>query len=231
MTSHASTQSIGYILSQKDDKGNDHHIAYAGKNLSQSERNYSINELELLALVSGVIFFHNYLINNKFTVYTDHKALTWLKTIKHTNSRLIRWALRLQEYTFDIIHKPGKSNNAADALSRRHYSPEQNDSSLKQNHTNSTTTNNFNTKKLTEVVFTYDTLDPKDLSQPIHLIDTKDEILTESSKTCIADTIAKDQEECPYFKDLFRYLYDGSLPQNHGRANSVPYEASQYEIW
>lgn len=53
---------------------------------------------------------------------TDHNALVWLQTAKHTG-RLERWALKLQEFNFQIIHRPGKStcNCVADALSRREY--------------------------------------------------------------------------------------------------------------
>jgi len=84
-----------------------------------------------LALVSAVQYFHIYLINQKFVVYTDHKALSWLKTMKHTNSRLIRWALKLQAYNFEVIHRPGKRNQHCDALFRRDY-PTQKQSNIDQ---------------------------------------------------------------------------------------------------
>ena len=35
-----------------------------------------------------------------------------------TNSRLTRWALCLQQYSFEVEHKPGKLHANADALSR-----------------------------------------------------------------------------------------------------------------
>ena len=39
-------------------------------------------------------------------------------SVKDTTSRLARWSLTLQGYDFTIIHKPGKLNQDADALSR-----------------------------------------------------------------------------------------------------------------
>lgn len=45
-------------------------------------------------------------------------------TAKH-NGRLESWSLRLQEYNFEIIHRPGRSNVVANAHSRRQY--EEND--------------------------------------------------------------------------------------------------------
>lgn len=46
--------------------------------------------------------------------------MVWLKSAKHTG-RLERWALKLQEYDFDIVHRPGKNNYVPDALSRLPY--------------------------------------------------------------------------------------------------------------
>ncbi len=80
-----------------------------------------MTELELLALVKGISYFHVYLANSKFTVYTDHKALCWLKTIKNNSTRFMRWALQVQEYNFEVCHRSGSKNTHADALSRRKY--------------------------------------------------------------------------------------------------------------
>ena len=37
--------------------------------------------------------------------------------------RLARWALLIQQYDFEIIHRAAVSNGNADALSRRSYDP------------------------------------------------------------------------------------------------------------
>lgn len=39
--------------------------------------------------------------------------------VKDPGSRLVRWCLALEEYTYVIKYKPGKINNNADCLSRR----------------------------------------------------------------------------------------------------------------
>ena len=47
-------------------------------------------------------------------IRSDHKALQWLLH-NHTGlSRLGRWALSLQGYSFTVIHIAGTLNNAAD---------------------------------------------------------------------------------------------------------------------
>jgi len=38
--------------------------------------------------------------------------------VNHPGSRLILWRLRLEEYDYEIIHKVGRANTNADALSR-----------------------------------------------------------------------------------------------------------------
>ena len=39
--------------------------------------------------------------------------------VKDASGRLARWALLLQQYDFEIIHRPAKMHGNADSLSRR----------------------------------------------------------------------------------------------------------------
>ena len=96
-------------------------IGYWGRNFSAAEKNYSTSEREALAVVQGIKAFRPYLYGRHFTVHTDHHALKWLMSIKDPEGRLARWALSLQQYSFDIQHRSGKSHGNADGLSRRSY--------------------------------------------------------------------------------------------------------------
>ncbi|KAL0859582.1 hypothetical protein ABMA27_010718 [Loxostege sticticalis] len=117
LTTDASDVSIGAVLSQGT-VGTDRPIAYASRTLSQTEIKYSTIEKELLAIVWAVKYFRPYLYGRKFTIYSDHKPLTWLMSLKDPNSKLTRWRLRLEEYDYQIVYKKGKYNTNADALSR-----------------------------------------------------------------------------------------------------------------
>ena len=117
----ASQTAVGYILGQILD-GKEHVIAYGGRELSHAETRYSTTEREALAVVDGIKRYQPYLSGKKFYVHTDHGSLSWLMSVKDPTGRLARWALRLQQYDFEIIHRPGPTNGNADALSRRRYS-------------------------------------------------------------------------------------------------------------
>jgi hypothetical protein len=55
----------------------------------------------------------------RLKVITDHAALKWLITVKnHQCARLSRWVLKLAEYDFEILYRPGKKHVNADILSR-----------------------------------------------------------------------------------------------------------------
>ena len=77
----------------------------------------------MLTVVCAISEYKIYLTNQKVTIVTDNKALTWLKTIKHTNGRLARWSILLSSIDYDIKHRPGKTNQNSDSLSRRGYPP------------------------------------------------------------------------------------------------------------
>src|SRR5271169_753557 len=111
---------LGAILSQ-----NGQVVAYASRGLSKHERNSSVMELECLAVVWAIKHFWIYLLGSlfPFTIRTDHSALTSILKLKEPpNNRIARWVLRLQEYTFVILHRPGTSHGNADSLSRRPHS-------------------------------------------------------------------------------------------------------------
>ena len=59
---------------------------------------------ECLAAVFAMKQFHHYLLGRSFTLMTDHAPLQWLSTQK-IEGLLQRWALAMQEYTFDIVYR------------------------------------------------------------------------------------------------------------------------------
>jgi transposase InsO family protein len=117
VTTDASSTALGAVLSQGP-IGKDLPIAYASRTMNKHELNYSVTEKELLAIVFAVKCFRPYLFGNRFLIVTDHRPLTWLFNVKDPGSRLIRWRLKLEEFEYDVVYKPGRLNSNADALSR-----------------------------------------------------------------------------------------------------------------
>ena len=114
----ASERGVGAVLSQYDDDGMEHPIAYFSKKLLPREERYSTVEKECLAIKLGIQAFKVYLLGRQFEIQTDHRALVWLDRLNEHNARLTRWSLALQLYQFVVIHRPGRANGNADALSR-----------------------------------------------------------------------------------------------------------------
>jgi hypothetical protein len=113
----ASNVGIGAVLSQKID-GTERVIAYGSRALTKSERQYCVTRRELLAIVTFLKKFRPYLLGRHFQVRSDHGSLTWLRNFKEPEGQLARWLEQLQEFDFDIIHRPGCLHKNADALSR-----------------------------------------------------------------------------------------------------------------
>lgn len=105
------------VLSQKFDDG-ERVIQYFSKKFTPPQQNYSASERECLAVLLAVEKFRPYVEGVPFTVVTDHAALKWLMTLRDPKGRLARWALRLQAYQMNIVHKAGKHMEMPDALSR-----------------------------------------------------------------------------------------------------------------
>ena len=117
----SSLQGLGAVLSQQDETGKLHLIAYASQSLHPSERsmhNYSSAKLELLVLKWAVTEkFHDYLLGLKFHVYMDNSPLAYVRESKLGASQ-IQQLSELALFDFTIYYITGRSNRAADALSR-----------------------------------------------------------------------------------------------------------------
>ena len=118
--------SIGHIVD-----GIFHAVQHASRLLSDCEKRYSTTDKEGLCIVWAVEKFKRYLMGLPFTVYTDHRALSWLQSKEKLPPRLQRYALQLQGHDMTIKYRAGKRNQDADALSRHPVSnPEETEENL-----------------------------------------------------------------------------------------------------
>ena len=114
----ASIAGLGAVLSQRQEDGNTRPITYASRSLLKHERNYGITEMEGLGVVWAVRHFRPYLYGHFCEVYTDHEALRALLNTPQPSGKLARWGMAIQELNLKIMHRSGRKNGNADALSR-----------------------------------------------------------------------------------------------------------------
>ena len=106
------------ILSQPDDKGTLHPVAFYFKKHSPAECGYPIYDKELLAIVMA--FKHRRPLlegsTHPIQVITDHRNLLYFTTNRLLNYRQTEWWEFLSLFTFKITYRPGTLHGKADAL-------------------------------------------------------------------------------------------------------------------
>ena len=113
----ASSTGLGAVLLQEFEDSL-HPVCFASRKLLDREKRYSTIERECLAIVWAVHKFVRFLWGVRFILQTDHRPLTYLRTSNFKNSRIMRWALSLQEFSFEVLPVSGQANVFADLLSR-----------------------------------------------------------------------------------------------------------------
>ena len=234
LTTDASTVALSYILSQKQDNV-EHVIAYAGRALRGAELNYGITELEALAVVEGFRHFHTYLYGtNTTTVITDHAALVYIKNNTKIQGRVARWAILMQNYEYNVVHRKGKDNTNADALSRIDYPPDKQDNDttdpdLAPRHADVFATEAETRQPWTQYEFVYDSDDDVDECD-----DKCNELSGRLGPHCVLPINDVDivtlQQDCPEIGPFYKYHKSGILPDDVAMARRIAFTSDQYGL-
>ncbi|UYV70463.1 K02A2.6-like, partial [Cordylochernes scorpioides] len=94
---------LGLLCEQEDNRGRE---------------DVPLKQIRLMAIVWTLDRLRQFLVGIKFTVVTDCQALVYMNAKKTTNPQIARWYNLIQEYDFEIRHKPGEKMAHVDGMSR-----------------------------------------------------------------------------------------------------------------
>ena len=115
----ASKEGLGAVLSQKQEDGWFHPVAYGSQVLTMHEKNYHSTKLEFLALKWAIMeHFKEYLLYQPFLVKTDNNPLTYIMSTPNLDATGHHWVSALAKYDFQLEYQKRRDNAAADALSQ-----------------------------------------------------------------------------------------------------------------
>jgi hypothetical protein len=109
---------LGSILAQPGEGNMDHPIYFASRKLSQVECNYTTTKMEGFVMIYALQKFRNYFLGSHFKFFIDHYALKYLVNKPVLEGRICRWLLMFQEFSFEVIVKPGRCNVGPNNLSK-----------------------------------------------------------------------------------------------------------------
>ena len=234
LATDASRQAISYILMQYDNNNKLCPVGYGGRSLSKQEKNYTVTEIEMLAVLEGIKHFHTFLANRRFIVQTDHCSLKYIKSLRLATGRLSRWALFLMGYNFDVVYKKGKDNQVADAFSRREYTPTTEevpadesfeDYLLSMSEAAEERQVKEKPKKTWLVEFQHPEMNTE-TSQNISSLNDNEQTTFEADTLDIAPL----QRSCEDFKDMMLYLEQGELPVDEQKAQKIVLTSEFYTL-
>ena len=118
VTVDASKTAVGGELSQVQEDGMVHPVAYFSNSLKEAQRGWAPYTQEAFALVIATRHWDTYLRGNKFVFNSDHNPLVHLRKKKDPKGMIGRWISELESFNYEVKYIAGKSNKTADALSR-----------------------------------------------------------------------------------------------------------------
>ena len=103
-----SKEGLGAVLSQKQEDGWFHLVAYGSWALTTHEKNYHSTKLGFLALKWAVMeHFKEYLLYQPFLVKTDNNPLTYIMTTPNLDTTGHQWVGALAKFNFPLEYQKG----------------------------------------------------------------------------------------------------------------------------
>ena len=111
-------EGLGAVLSQEQDDGRYHPVAYASHGLKGGKLKYHSSKLESLALKWAMTEqFREYLQYQPFLIRTDNNPLTYVLMTPNLDAVGHRWVAAMAGYNFEIQYIRRSDNKVANALS------------------------------------------------------------------------------------------------------------------
>jgi hypothetical protein len=239
------------VLSQYDDDGILHLVAYFSKKYCPAECNYEIYDKELMAIICAFEEWRPQLqsVINPIHVLSNHKNLEYFTTMKLLNRRQARWSQFLSQFNFKIVYHPGTTGGKPDALTRQSGDlPEEGDDHSLENQTTIIKAENI-LYALAATFSDQPDTSPR-LSQLFHRAYDTDpfpnkvlEMLKDGTNQCKDITFAECEEHnnlllyrwqiwVPDYKPLKLHLmqqhYDTLTPGHPGRSTTLEYLSGTY---
>ena len=207
----ASISGIGAVLSLRQEDGKLHPVAYASHSLSSAERNYSVTELETLAVVWALTRFHHYLYGQSVTVITDHAAVGAILETPNPSCKHARWWTKVYSSGLKdvkIVYRVGRLNSIADALSRSPQEEAPVEGVAEQELQVSSVQSNPRRENGTQVT----------------------DLLEVSPLPVQSQDFAVEQERDSRLKEIIDFLKQGDLPAEEKTARRIALQKSQFTM-
>lgn len=120
----AGPDGVGAVLQHTFPDGSERPILYIHKKLSSCQKAYSQIDKEAFAIKWAVEKLYMYLIGREFTLITDHLPLVHIFGPRRAKmpplcaTRLLHYAIFLQNFTFKIVYRKSADHGNADYMSR-----------------------------------------------------------------------------------------------------------------